>query len=156
MSELANELIACPECGYGWNDFSKGFHYTHCSRVAGSPAAKPTKALSLNLDDSGQNFAGVATIRAAVFDVLDAGRNGDAWLFFRAPMQTYSEDRIVEDRGEFADQVIARIAELQNPPHEGVKLENLCETHKRQVLPRPSKMVCRMCEAGRKVKDGTS
>lgn len=30
----ANDQIACPECGYGWNEFTHGFHYTHCSKVA--------------------------------------------------------------------------------------------------------------------------
>lgn len=30
---IANDQIACPECGYGWNDYTRGFHYTHCSKV---------------------------------------------------------------------------------------------------------------------------
>lgn len=44
----ANDQIACPECGYGWNEFTQGFHYTHCSKVAHlsreQPASETTKA----------------------------------------------------------------------------------------------------------------
>lgn len=104
------------------------------------------KTLSLNLEDSGQNFAGVATIRAAIFDALD----NEQEYYELYLSETADEELVNVYRGEFVDAVIARIAELQHPPHEGVKLENLCDKHKRECLPAPTARVCRMCEAERK------
>ena len=106
------------------------------------------KALSLNLDDSGQNFAGVATIRAAIFDLIDSGDHGVPWRFYEEQTESrnITEDAATTDRVLFVDAVITRIAELQNPPHSGVKLENLCDLHKRRTLPRPTSRVCMMCE----------
>lgn len=119
--------------------------------------ANPRRALSLNLDDTGQNFAGIATIRAALFDVLDHGdQDGQRWAFYENPHEgfaagtfAWTEDNANTERSNFVGAVIARIAELQNPPHSGVKLENLCPRHIKMTLPRPTAMVCRMCEAER-------
>ena len=112
------------------------------------------KALSLNLDNRGQMFAGVATIRAAIADVLDAGEDATgctcsaqrhAWSF------SFSEgERETENRSRFMDAVIKRIGELQTPPHEGIKLENLCPRHRREALPAPTARICSICEAERK------
>lgn len=116
-----------------------------------------TKALSLNLNDSGQNFAGVATIRQALFDVIDHGDQDDQpWMFYENedPRSYFDQDAANVDRSNFVDAVIARIAELQNPPHEGIKLENLCDKHKRQCLPAPTSKTCRMCDAERKELNG--
>jgi hypothetical protein len=30
-------LIACPECGFGWNDYTQGQHYDHCSQSPVQP-----------------------------------------------------------------------------------------------------------------------
>lgn len=32
VAAAGNESIACPECGFGWNDFTYDKHYTHCSK----------------------------------------------------------------------------------------------------------------------------
>lgn len=54
-------------------------------------------------------FADTATIRAAIFDVIDAGdRNGEPWLL----LQDESEAQ-TELRGRFADAVVSMIEELQ-------------------------------------------
>lgn len=80
-------------------------------------------------------FAGVPTIRAAIFDVIDEGDDSDE-----------SEEQ-TEKRMRFVDLVIARIEQLQNPPHDGVKLQNLCERHKRLALPQPEGIgLCPHCE----------
>lgn len=116
------------------------------------------KALSLNLNDEGQNFAGTATIRAAIFDLIDSGDHGLPWRFYEEQTESrnITGDAATTDRVLFVDAVIARIAELQNPPHSGVKLENLCDKHKRECLPAPTARVCRMCEAERRVRNGSS
>jgi hypothetical protein len=93
-------------------------------------------------------FAGVATIRAAVFDVLDSR----GWAFggiVREGGVVLSEDGEDEQRALFTNAVIARIAELQAVPHDGVRLENLCDKHKRLALPVPTAMVCVQCEKER-------
>lgn len=111
------------------------------------------KALSLNIEDRGQMFAGVATIRAAILDVLDNGWTclstncGMKHPFHFDPNDEGMEEESV--RYNFAGLVIARIAELQNPPHDGINLSNLCDKHKRLVLPRPTVNVCVACEAER-------
>lgn len=102
-----------------------------------------------------QIFASIATIRAAIFDLLDQGRplSGDAPIFETWRFHSDESDEETEKRGQFADLVIARIAELQFPPHSGVKLENLCDFHKRRALPAPTASACVVCEAERKVKN---
>lgn len=105
-----------------------------------------------------QNFASVATIRAAIFDLLDRGdQDGQPWVFneidrenFAGGRYSWTEDMVNVERINFVDAVVKRIAELQAPPHEGIKLENLCDQHKRRVLPAPTANVCVMCEAERK------
>ena len=102
-----------------------------------------------------RRFADVLTIRAACFDVIDAGctlRERSPWYFDYSGV---SEDVNNETRSAFVDAVIERIAELQAPPHSGVKLENLCSRHIKQVLPKPTVGVCVMCEAerARRIKD---
>lgn len=107
-----------------------------------------THALPINLSDSGQMFAGVATIRAAIFDVIDGGMHGDAtepWEF-HLDLLASDQDAL---RAAFADDVLNRIGELQLPPHDGIKLENLCPRHRREVLPKPTAKVCGMCEVER-------
>lgn len=32
MNQQSQEQIACSECGFGWNEFTHGQHYTHCSQ----------------------------------------------------------------------------------------------------------------------------
>lgn len=92
-------------------------------------------------------FASVATIRAAIFDVIDAEKG--EW-FFGDP--SLNEDEQNQERTMFVDRVITRVAELQSPPHDGIKLENLCPRHRRDALPHPTTAVCGMCVAERKVK----
>lgn len=102
----------------------------------------------LTLSDQGQMFAGVATIRAALFDVLD---RFNPLIMDRdlIPANVKSEDRENFERSTFVDAVIKRIAELQAPPHDGIQLQNLCEKHKRAMLPVPTAAVCGMCQVER-------
>lgn len=99
-------------------------------------------AAELVLSDQGQMFAGVATIRAAIFDVLD-----DDYAYYDLYQGEQNPDisLVDEHRGEFVDAVIKRISELQCPPHDGIKLENLCPRHRREALPAPTAAVCGMC-----------
>lgn len=59
--------------------------------------------------------ADVATIRAAIMDAIDAGDryggSGHSWLFFLNESEQATKTRV-----RFADAVIARIAQLQQPP----------------------------------------
>ena len=93
-------------------------------------------------------FASKSTVRAAIFDVIDQGRNQSAehqdWRFSDS-----DSDYELRERAVFADAVIRRISELQDLPHQGVKLENLCNRHIRESLPRHSSNVCSACEAER-------
>lgn len=102
------------------------------------------KALQIQLEDAGQMFAGVATIRAAAFDVIDSEQG--EW-FFADP--SLNEDEQNQERTMFVDRLIKRIAELQSPPHDGIKLENLCDLHKRRALPHPTTAVCVQCQKER-------
>lgn len=96
-----------------------------------------------------RSFVSVATIKAAIYDVIDQGRSQSSeyqdWRF----NDSDSSYELLE-RSMFADAVIRRIAELQEPPHEGVKLENLCDFHKREVLPEPTAEFCAECEKKQK------
>jgi len=107
------------------------------------------KAAEINLDDRGQPFAGVATIRAALFDVMD---RFNPLIMDRnlIPDKVKSEDRENFERSTFVDVVIARIAELQQAPHDGIKIENLCDKHKRAILPLPTASVCPECAIERR------
>lgn len=112
------------------------------------------KALELNLSDQGQMFAGAATIRAAIFDVIDAGCSCESgekhpWELdenINDPEST--EDVVNQQRSRFVDAVIKEIANLQAPPHDGIQIQNLCDHHKREVLPVPTAAVCGMCREG--------
>lgn len=92
-------------------------------------------------------FADTATIRAALFDILD---QFNPLIMDRnlIPGEVKSEDRENFERTAFVDAVITRVAQLQTPPHDGVKLENLCLTHVRETLHLPpTKIVfCVECE----------
>lgn len=67
-------------------------------------------------------FASKSVIKAAIFDVIDQGRNQSAeyqdWCFSDS-----DSDYELRERAVFADAVIRRISELQSSPHQGVKLE---------------------------------
>jgi hypothetical protein len=71
-------------------------------------------------------------VRAAMLDVIDTGNpdDFDGWLFYLV-----ESDRQTERRSKFADAVIARIHQLQQPPHHYPRLEVLCDKHKRRRLP---------------------
>lgn len=111
------------------------------------PETYDRKAQPLVLDDRKQNFAGVATIRAAIFDVLDAEEFYFEW-------NVLSEDDQNQERERFAAKVIDRISDLQS--REGIKLENLCPRHKVEVLPKPTASVCAMCQAERSANGDTA
>lgn len=107
-----------------------------------------TKSLSLalSLDDTGQMFAGMATIRAAILDVIDAREIMDLW---EGDTNGYGVTEAQADvsRRRFVDAVIDRISDWQTTPGGGgVKLENLCDFHKREALPEPTAKVCAECQ----------
>jgi len=85
-------------------------------------------------------FASKSTIRAAIFDVVDAGdKDGEAWLFERNESESETERR-----GRFADAVVSKIEDLQSN-FKFVKLENLCPRHRCEALPVPTAQVCAEC-----------
>lgn len=109
-----------------------------------------TSVAELVLSDQGQMFAGVATIRAAIFDVIDGLRPAvsdapypvfDSWVF-----SCDGSEGDTEIRAHFVDLVVKRIAELQAAPHDGIKLENLCPRHVKRALPRPTVTCCVQCK----------
>jgi len=90
-------------------------------------------------------FASKSTIRAAIFDVIDVGeKDGSSWLFFRNETESQSATR-----QRFADAVVSMIEDLQSN-FRFTKLENLCPTHMREALPRPTSQVCAECEKKQK------
>jgi hypothetical protein len=91
-------------------------------------------------------FADTATIRAAIFDVIDAGDEGYAWEF---PLN--ESDRQTERRTRFADAVVSMIEDLQSN-FKFVRLENLCPRHRGEALPMPSVQVCAQCAAEQRAK----
>jgi hypothetical protein len=107
------------------------------------------KPIELVLDDVGQMFAGVATIRAALFDELDA--NTRELYAFDCEKHLVTDEGATDARCAFVDAVIARIAELQAAPHDGVKLENLCPKHIKLMLPCPTVGMCVQCEKEREL-----
>jgi len=93
-----------------------------------------------------RTFADIATIRAAIFDVLDEGDSDlGPWVFSQDESETESEER-----HRFANAVVSRIEDLESNLN-FAKLENLCPTHMREALPRPTSMVCAECEKKQKV-----
>ena len=79
----------------------------------------------------------ISVVRAAIFDVIDDSFY-DIW--------EDNEIEANEARLAFADAVAKRIGELQRPPHElGIQMQNLCDRHKRSILPAPTVQVCRLC-----------
>jgi hypothetical protein len=91
-------------------------------------------------------FANVSTIRAAIFDVADIGWNGRPWHFDPAD----ETDAQSEHRRAFAGAVIVRLTELQSPPHDGIRLQDLCHRHRSEALPELRAAVCVMCQAERR------
>jgi hypothetical protein len=92
-----------------------------------------------------RSFADPATIRAAIFDVIEAGdQDGTAWLLAQDESDEESERRC-----RFADQVVSMIEDLQSN-FKFTKLENLCPTHIREAIPRPTSQVCVECEKKQK------
>lgn len=84
-------------------------------------------------DDRRLLWADAATIRAAVFDIVDSGdENGQRWAL--AEDGYWTEDDINRERVAFADALLRRIHELQQL-HSFPRLEVLCDTHKRRRLP---------------------
>ena len=117
----------------------------------------PPKALQINLDDTRQMFAGTATVRAAIFDVIDAGcscfSEEHPWELYKNPNDDEQDEDIGSaQRERFVDDVIARIAELQQPPHHGIKLQDLCPKHIKAALPESTAQWCSQCSVGEKVK----
>lgn len=108
----------------------------------------PTLVPECKAESKGQPFASIATIRAAIFDVIDAQEIFDLWEGDHGGNVVTEEDANVS-RTAFVDRVIARLAELQSHPHDGIKLENLCDLHKQRILPIPTSSVCVMCQAER-------
>lgn len=88
-------------------------------------------------------FADGDLIRAAIFDVIDAGdraENNDTW-----PLWHPFSDVETDARMRFCDAVKDRIRVLQSPPFNiGIKLENYCSYHIRQRLglPDPKGVIC--------------
>jgi hypothetical protein len=60
-----------------------------------------------------QTFASLTTVRAAIFDVIDAGR----WEFYEQLSFGITQDRANEQRCDFVDAVSKRILQLQQSPH---------------------------------------
>ena len=93
----------------------------------------------------------ISVVRTAILDVIDECRGGK-WAFYEdepnddPPEFFWNEDAANNDRLSFADAVAKRIEALQRPPHElGLQMQNLCDRHKREMLPAPTVQVCRLC-----------
>jgi len=92
-----------------------------------------------------QPFADTQTIRAAIFDVIEAGdKEGVAWLLAQD-----ESDEETERRCRFADAVVSMIEDLQTNLH-FIKIQDLCPTHIREVLPRPTTEICVECQKKQK------
>jgi hypothetical protein len=92
-------------------------------------------------------FASKRTVTSAIFDVLDAGDKGEAWIFTQD-----ESDQETERRHRFADAVVSAIEDLQ-ANFKFIKLEDLCNTHIREALPVSTAKNCSICEA-RKLTSG--
>lgn len=92
-----------------------------------------------------QSFAGIATIRAAIFDAIDVGFKRGAWHFDPDD----ESDTQTEHRHAFANAVVSFVEDLQTAPFNHVRLENLCDRHKREALPPPTSETCVVCNAER-------
>ena len=88
----------------------------------------------------------ISVVRAAILDVIDERPCGfGKWAFYEDG-ENWTEDYANTDRLDFADAVAKRIEALQRPPHElGIQMQNLCDRHKRSILPAPTAQVCRLC-----------
>jgi len=95
-------------------------------------------------------FIDVATLRAALFDVLDsespmwrADIDSRSWRFNHkdeSPQET-------RQRGLFVDAVVKRAQTLRSAPFNlGIKLENYCPRHIKLRLPDPTATYCTDCE----------
>lgn len=102
-------------------------------------------------------MADINVIRAAIFDVADAGHICSAACGIKHPwyFDQNESDEQTEHRAKFVDAVEARIRDLQGPMFNlGVKLQNLCERHKIARLPFPTVDACMDCEAEARAKLG--
>lgn len=156
LKAMTEDIYKCGGCGTeGTHEWVFGHTCRGTELAQGVGAVTEPAALHLTLSDQGRMFVGVATIRAAIFDVLDRGDQDEPpWAFYEHDHGgvrglAWTEDDANVERRVFVDNVIARIAELQSPPHDGIKLENLCPRHRREALPVPTAQVCGMCQAER-------
>ena len=88
----------------------------------------------------------ISVVRTAIFDVVDVTTFHAMWD--ESPNCTPSQNEDIQNnaRGCFADAVAKRIEALQRPPHElGIQMQNLCDRHKRSILPASTVQVCRLC-----------
>jgi hypothetical protein len=81
----------------------------------------------IETNSKGSLWADAATIRAAIFDIVDDAE-------FYQWMWDKNETNANAVRGEFTDAVLRRLHELQSPPHNAPRLEALCPTHLRRKL----------------------
>lgn len=97
------------------------------------------------------SFADTETIRDAIFDAIDGGFKRGPWVF---DPNDESDDQS-EQRHAFANAVISMIEDLQTAPFNHVKLQDLCDRHKRLALPSPTHgtvQVCVQCSAEQQAK----
>lgn len=138
---LATNAVTCDICQSPANRYSDRFicqaNLNHVGDLTVGIFSDQTPPSSVTAEPQ-INFASDVIVRAAIFDVLDAGQ----WELNSSD----ESDEETERRYLFASAVQKRICELQSPPHHGVRLENLCERHRRQALPKPTVLVCEICE----------
>jgi hypothetical protein len=94
-------------------------------------------------------WADAATVRAALADTLDSYPPAvieHLFWHFNPEDESEAETQI---RGVFIDSVIARIRQLQQPPHNATNLADYCDHHKRRRLGPPTRQVCIDCQEGR-------
>lgn len=97
-------------------------------------------------------YVSVLTLREALMDVIDegcrTGRPSTKGNYRCVPwvLNDQDEDYANVQRMKFVDAVCARIAELHLPPHNAVRLENLCPRHRLARLPKPTASVCADCK----------
>jgi hypothetical protein len=93
---------------------SEAENVSTASRIAGIDALA---------DRKGALWADVATIRAALMDVIDEGCYHDDDLSHEWQLDSGLEEFANEQRVEFADAVLRRLHELQSPPHNAPRLD---------------------------------
>lgn len=90
-------------------------------------------------------------IAAALADVIDENLGGFQWMW--STQETYADAL----RLDFRDAVLKRLGELHVAPHSmAPHLENLCERHRKEALPKPTVGFCGSCERELKAKLGHS